>query len=130
MHAIHSRAQIHGGALAAVESVPFFLMESSATVVARQAREAFDDVQQRLSLGPAGEADVQRVKALHAIRRALEQAQDEIRAANQRDVEEATALVQQGKLSAQLVSRLDLFAKAGKWESMVQGVSDLSLIHI
>ena len=126
MHAIHSRAQIHGGALAAVESVPFSLMESSATVVARQAREAFDDVQQRLSLGPAGEADVQRVKALHAIRRALEQAQDEIRAANQRDVEEATALVQQGKLSAQLVSRLDLFAKAGKWESMVQGVSDVA----
>ena len=109
-----------------MESVPFFLMESSATVVARQAREAFDDVQQRLSLGPAGEADVQRVKALHAIRRALEQAQDEIRAANQRDVEEATALVQQGKLSAQLVSRLDLFAKAGKWESMVQGVSDVA----
>ena len=69
-----------------MESVPFFLMESSATVVARQACEAFDDVQQRLSLGPAGEADVQRVKALHAIRRALEQAQDEIRAANQRDV--------------------------------------------
>ena len=101
MHAIHSRAQIHGGALAAVESVLIFpdrVMESSATVVARQAREAFDDVQQRLSLGPAGEADAQRVKALHAIRRALEQAQDEIRAANQRDVEEATALVQQGKL--------------------------------
>ena len=106
-----------------MESVPFFLMESSATVVARQAREAFDDVQQRLSLGPAGEADVPRGKALHAIRRALAQAQDERRAANQGDGDVAAALVQQGKLSAQLVSRLDLFAKAGKWESMVQGVS-------
>ena len=63
MHAIHSRAQIHGGALAAVKSVLIFpdrVMESSATVVARQAREAFDDVQQRLPLGPAGEADAQR----------------------------------------------------------------------
>lgn len=100
----------------------------SAAVIARQARDAFDDVQQRLSLGNTEDADLQRSKALYAIRDALMRAEPDIRAANQRDVEEARALVDQGKLSSQLVSRLDLFAKAGKWESMVQGVADVAAL--
>ncbi len=38
----------------------------------------------------------------------------------------ANELVEQGKLSRSLVSRLDLFAKAGKWEAMLDGVSQVA----
>ena len=60
------------------------------------------------------------------IRKELEVDQDAIRAANRRDVEEASALAEQGQLSKQLVSRLDLFSKKGKWETMLQGVTDVA----
>ena len=97
-----------------------------ATQIACQARQAFDDAQKLLSGRGSEAADAARVKALEEIRAELEASQDEIRAANERDVAEANALVEQGKLSKQLVSRLDLFAKKGKWESMLQGVSDVA----
>ena len=97
-----------------------------ATQIACQARQAFDDAQKLLSGRGSEAADAARVKALEEIRAELEASQDEIRTANERDVAEANALVEQGKLSKQLVSRLDLFAKKGKWESMLQGVSDVA----
>lgn len=40
----------------------------------------------------------------------------------------ANVLVQQGKLSTSLVSRLDLFSKPGKWASMLQGVSEVAAL--
>lgn len=98
----------------------------SATDVARQAHEAFDETQALLSMRGSEQADAARVKVLECIRTTLEQARDEIQAANQRDVAEANELVAAGKLSKQLVSRLDLFSKPGKWESMLQGVSDVA----
>ncbi|WFD26834.1 glutamate-5-semialdehyde dehydrogenase [Malassezia nana] len=98
----------------------------SATDVARQAREAFDATQKHLSMQGSAHADAVRVKALECIRTALEQSRDEIYAANQQDVAEANELVAAGKLSKQLVSRLDLFSKPGKWSSMLQGVSDVA----
>lgn len=98
----------------------------SATDVARQAREAFDETQKLLSMRGSEKADAARVKALECIRTALEQSRDEIQAANQRDVAEANELVAAGKLSKQLVSRLDLFSKPGKWDSMLQGVTDVA----
>lgn len=94
--------------------------------IARQARFAFDAAQKSLSGRGSEKADAARNAALHEIRAELESARDEIRTANQKDVDEANALVAQGKLSKQLVSRLDLFAKAGKWESMLQGVADVA----
>ncbi|WFD34004.1 glutamate-5-semialdehyde dehydrogenase [Malassezia cuniculi] len=99
---------------------------SHATVIARQAREAYDEAQKALSSLRADAADASRVQALELIRAGLEARQEEIREANRRDVAEATELAEQGRLSRQLVSRLDLFAKAGKWESMLQGVSDVA----
>lgn len=101
---------------------------SSASDIAKQAREAFDEAQKRLSSHGAAEADAARSKALTFICEALEAARDEIQAANQQDVAEANELVAQGKLSKQLVSRLDLFSKPGKWESMLQGVSDVAAL--
>ena len=93
-----------------------------ASAVARQARGAFDDAQQTLSTRGTVAADFARVQALEYIRAALEAARSEIQAANARDVDEARA----GQLSKQLVARLDLFSKPGKWDSMIQGVSDVA----
>ena len=99
---------------------------SNTSAVAQRARAAFDESQKRLSgLGSAA-ADQARARVLLGIREALAQHYDEIREANRRDVAEASALADAGKLSRQLVSRLDLFAKAGKWESMLQGVEDVA----
>lgn len=100
--------------------------ERTCSEVAKQAREAFDRVQKHLSLDDAAHADGVRAKALHAICETLQEAHDEIRKANETDVREANELVRQGKLSAQLVARLDLFSKRGKWESMIQGVADVA----
>lgn len=98
----------------------------SAVEIAKQARAAFDEAQQRLSVGDASAADAARVEALEQIRAGLEAARAEIQSANAQDVLEANELVAQGKLSKQLVSRLDLFSKPGKWESMLQGVADVA----
>lgn len=43
-------------------------------------------------------------------------------------MEAANALVAQGKLSAALASRLDLFSKPGKWQSLLDGVSDVAAL--
>ncbi|PKI84845.1 glutamate-5-semialdehyde dehydrogenase [Malassezia vespertilionis] len=95
-------------------------------VVAKDARTAYEESLHLLSeLSPA-EADAARSDTLREIAAALERLEHEIKAANERDVEEATLLAKQGKLSKQMVSRLDLFAKPGKWDSMVKGVRDVA----
>ncbi len=43
-------------------------------------------------------------------------------------MEAALVLVQEGKLSSSLAARLDLFSKAGKWESLLAGVSDVAAL--
>ncbi|WFD30277.1 glutamate-5-semialdehyde dehydrogenase [Malassezia sp. CBS 17886] len=97
----------------------------SATQVAQQARAAFDSAQKTLAGSGSVHADAARVQALAAIHHALEGARDEIHVANMRDVAEAEKLVASGVLSQQMVARLDLFAKPGKWESMLQGIVDV-----
>ncbi|PWN30529.1 putative PRO2-gamma-glutamyl phosphate reductase [Jaminaea rosea] len=99
---------------------------SSAENIARRAKTAFQEAQKRLPGGK--EADAARARALEKIRAALEEAKDEIKQANEKDMEAANVLVQQGKLSTSLVSRLDLFSKPGKWASMLQGVSEVAAL--
>lgn len=99
---------------------------TDATAIARQARAAFEASQKILAGRTSKEADAARSAALQAIVYELSQARDEILAANTRDVVEANAQVAQGTLSKQLVSRLDLFSKAGKWESMLTGVQEVA----
>lgn len=99
---------------------------SSAENIARRAKTAFQEAQKRLPGGK--EADAARGRALEKIRSALEEAKDEIEQANKKDMEAANALVSQGKLSSSLVARLDLFSKPGKWESMLQGVSEVAAL--
>ncbi|KAK3499780.1 gamma-glutamyl phosphate reductase [Neurospora hispaniola] len=62
--------------------------------------------------------------ALTAIHAGLTAARDEILAANARDLELARQAAADGKLSASLVSRLDL-GKTGKWEDMLKGILDV-----
>ncbi|SPO25180.1 probable PRO2 - gamma-glutamyl phosphate reductase [Ustilago trichophora] len=99
---------------------------SSAESVARAARAAFDSASQSLSTSPS--ADATRSSALLSIRTALESNKSRIQQANALDMEAATLLVSQGKLSSSLASRLDLFSKAGKWESLLAGVSDVAAL--
>ena len=101
---------------------------NNATLIARRARAAYDDAQKALSGLGATAADTARVQALDLIRSGLEARQSEIRDANRRDVAEAAELAERGQLSRQLVARLDLFSKPGKWESMLQGVSDVAAL--
>ncbi|KAL5596848.1 hypothetical protein BROUX41_006468 [Berkeleyomyces rouxiae] len=62
--------------------------------------------------------------ALTLIHNHLLAAKDEILSANARDLENARAAAQEGKLSASLVSRLDL-GKTGKFEDMLKGILDV-----
>ncbi|EST05768.1 Aldehyde dehydrogenase [Kalmanozyma brasiliensis GHG001] len=99
---------------------------SSAETVARQARTAFEHSSQLLS--SSSSADATRSSALLSIRTALESNKARIVEANKLDMEAALVLVEQGKLSSSLAARLDLFSKAGKWESLLAGVSDVAAL--
>jgi hypothetical protein len=106
--------------------------ECDSTSVAQEAKLAFE-ASQLLD-------DTERVKSLHLIREELEIRQSEIFTANKRDLEvclffeflqvisyimEAAEIeVAEGRLSASLVKRLDLTGE--KWDSMLQGVSDVA----
>ncbi|OBZ66790.1 putative gamma-glutamyl phosphate reductase [Grifola frondosa] len=92
---------------------------SQAIAVAKAAKAAFEASQ----LIPSSE----RVKALHEIRRELESAKDEILVANRKDLEAAQVEVDAGRMSGTLLKRLDL-TKADKWESMLQGVTDVAAL--
>ncbi|KAN0060050.1 glutamate-5-semialdehyde dehydrogenase [Thecaphora frezii] len=99
-------------------------MSIGAEHIAKRAKLAFDEAQHRLTQGAA--ADQVRCAALHQIRNYLEAAKPHIQAANHTDVQLANQQVAAGKLSASLASRLDLFSKPGKWESMLQGITDVA----
>ena len=92
---------------------------SNAESIAIAARRAFEESQ----LVDPAERDV----ALKAIRQTLEAAREEVLEANRKDMEAASVLAAQGKLSKSLVSRLDL-SRAGKYDSMLQGISDVAAL--
>ena len=62
--------------------------------------------------------------ALTTIHTALQNAKDQILAANARDVEAATKAAIDGRLSQSVLKRLDLSRK-GKWEDMLKGILDV-----
>ncbi|KAI0070802.1 gamma-glutamyl phosphate reductase [Panus rudis PR-1116 ss-1] len=90
---------------------------NSAASVAKAAKLAFEASQ----LVPSSE----RVKALYEIRKELENAKDEILAANKKDCAAAQVEVDAGRMSSSLLKRLDL-TKGDKWASMLQGVTDVA----
>ncbi|KAF8745505.1 hypothetical protein AX14_008923 [Amanita brunnescens Koide BX004] len=90
---------------------------ASAVELAKAAKSAFEASQ----LIPADE----RVEALHVIREELESLKAEILAANSEDLRAAQAEVDAGRMSESLLKRLDL-GKADKWDSMLQGVTDVA----
>ena len=96
----------------------------TAETVARQARAAFESSSQLLSTSTS--ADSIRSSALLSIRSALERQKTAIEQANALDMQAATLLVSEGKLSSSLAARLDLFSKPGKWQSLLDGVSDVA----
>ncbi|KAI0796065.1 gamma-glutamyl phosphate reductase [Abortiporus biennis] len=91
--------------------------ESEQLKIAKAAKAAF----QKSQLIPASE----RVKALQEIRKGLDAAKDEILAANKRDVAAAEVDVRAGKMAEGLLKRLDM-TKGDKWDSMLQGVTDVA----
>jgi glutamate-5-semialdehyde dehydrogenase len=66
----------------------------------------------------------ERNAALTAIHKALADGQEEVLAANAKDLEAANKAAAGGTLSASLVKRLDL-GKPGKYEDMLQGILDV-----
>lgn len=70
-----------------------------------------------------------RVRALKCIRESLVLAKSQILQANAADVEAADRLVQEGKLSASLMKRLDLQSSATKFDSMVDGVDQVAALR-
>ncbi|CCF51685.1 hypothetical protein NDA11_001872 [Ustilago hordei] len=97
---------------------------SSAEQIAKNARLAFEQSSQLLSTSSS--ADSIRSSALLSIRSALEHNKSRIEDANSLDMEAANALVAAGKLSSSLASRLDLFSKPSKWQSLLDGVCDVA----
>ncbi|KAL1413407.1 glutamate-5-semialdehyde dehydrogenase [Vanrija albida] len=89
--------------------------------IAIAARRAFEASQ----LVAPSERDV----ALASIREALTTARDEVLAANAKDMEAAKPLVEAGKLSASLLSRLDL-GRPGKYDAMLQGITDVAALPL
>ncbi|KAH8103868.1 gamma-glutamyl phosphate reductase [Cristinia sonorae] len=89
----------------------------TAKTIAKAAKAAFENSQ----LIPLSE----RVKALHEIRKELENAKEAILEANKRDLEAAQHDVDAGRMSITLLKRLDL-NKGDKWDSMLQGVTDVA----
>jgi glutamate-5-semialdehyde dehydrogenase len=108
---------------------------NAATTIAQAAKAAFEASQ----LVPSSE----RVKALQEIRKELEVAKAEILDANRRDLQvrrpivpvrirlkcrtpqAAQVEVDAGRMSQSLLKRLDL-TKGDKWDSMLQGVTDVA----
>lgn len=92
-------------------------MTTDAESIAIAARRAFEASQ---LVDPA-----ERDTALASIRDAIASARDEVLAANKKDMEAAAPLVESGKLSSSLLSRLDL-NRAGKYDAMLQGITDVA----
>lgn len=94
------------------------------TSIARRARGAYDAVQKMAAGAGAHAGNAMRTAALEHIRAGLAARRAEIAAANAQDVAEAV----RGGVSAPLVARLDLFARADKWDAMLQGVADVAAL--
>lgn len=75
---------------------------------------------QSLAILPTGA----RNDALTAIHTALQATKEQILAANQSDLQQATKAAEDGELSQSVLKRLDLGRK-GKWEDMLQGILDV-----
>lgn len=66
-----------------------------------------------------------RETALKIIADELEKNKDSILGANREDIKDAQREVDAGRMSKPMLNRLDL-GKAGKWEQMVRGVTDVA----
>ncbi|BEJ12519.1 hypothetical protein CspHIS471_0209790 [Cutaneotrichosporon sp. HIS471] len=97
------------------------MASNPAEAIALNARRAFEASQ----LVDPSERDM----ALTAIRTALSEKRDEVLAVNKADMDAARPLVEAGKLSASLFSRLDL-GKKGKYDSMLQGITDVAALPL
>ncbi|KAH8921681.1 gamma-glutamyl phosphate reductase [Atractiella rhizophila] len=85
---------------------------------ARAAKQAF--------LSTNGLSNEERVSALGNMRAVLEKAKDEVLQANAKDLEAAKGLVDSGKMSSAMLKRLDLQSKPDKYDSMLQGITDVA----
>ncbi|PWN40664.1 gamma-glutamyl phosphate reductase GPR [Ceraceosorus guamensis] len=94
--------------------------------IAARAKAAFDRAQATLPAGQA--ADDARNEALSLIRRKLVESESDVKAANAKDVAAAKEAVSAGKLSPQLLARLDLFVK-NKWNDMLEGISSVAALE-
>lgn len=94
----------------------------SSEAVAKEAKEAFNEASLNVPTGQKG--DEVRREVLARLRQKLEGNRDEIQKANQIDVSKA----KEAKMSPSLVSRLDIFAKKGKWEGMLDGIDQVAAL--
>ncbi|MCO5588065.1 hypothetical protein L7F22_042020 [Adiantum nelumboides] len=93
---------------------------SQAEQIARRAKKAFNVASRNVASGAKG--DETRKAVLFRLKSLLEEAHSEIQKANALDVEKA----KQAGLSPSLISRLDLFSKPGKWQGMLDGISQVA----
>jgi glutamate-5-semialdehyde dehydrogenase len=95
---------------------------SSSRSIAQKAKEAFNEAS--MSLPAASKGDDIRRGVLSRLRQKLETSKEEIRKANEADVAKAKS----AQMSSSLISRLDLFTKKGKWESMLDGIDQVAAL--
>ncbi|KZP01729.1 glutamate-5-semialdehyde dehydrogenase [Calocera viscosa TUFC12733] len=91
----------------------------SAEEIAKAAKKAFEASQLVTT--------EQRNEVLESIRHALQASKDKVFEANKLDLEAAEKEVQAGRLSQQLLKRLDL-TKGSKFDDMLQGISDVAAL--
>ena len=93
------------------------LKDNDVLTISKAAREASHKLQ---SLTPKQKND-----ALEQIRISLKDRREEVIAANKRDLEAAAVAVQEGKLSSNLLKRLDISGPNGKkFDDLLQGLAD------
>ncbi|MBW0481680.1 hypothetical protein O181_021395 [Austropuccinia psidii MF-1] len=93
------------------------IMGTSAFGLAQSAKVAFDSFQ-----SVSSEAKTQ---ALARLKQLLTEKKDEVLAANSVDVEAASELVKQTKLSESILKRLDLRSSDDKFDSIIKGIDDV-----
>ncbi|KAI0684035.1 gamma-glutamyl phosphate reductase [Cytidiella melzeri] len=93
------------------------MSNDSAASIAKAAKAAFEASQLITS--------EERVQALLEIRKELEAAKPQILDANKKDLQLAQVEVDAGRMSAALLKRLDLNNGPDKWDSMLQGITDV-----
>lgn len=93
---------------------------SQAEQIARRAKKAFNLASKNVASGEKG--DQTRRSVLLKMKSLLEEAHSDIQRANNLDVQKA----KEAGLSPSLISRLDLFAKPGKWQGMLDGITQVA----